>query len=253
MSPAVVPAVQQTRLASSHVARNQEKAAAAPTEKPTSKQPVDSVSFSEEALKAAMGDLEPEEIKQVTELKQRDQEVRSHEQAHLAAAGPYAKGGPSFTYQEGPDGQRYAVGGEVQIDTSPVQGDPEATIRKAQVIKAAAQAPATPSSQDQKVAASASQLEAAAQREIQERDQAEATSETDNTAKATPFSVTNEKSKPLTAQSPSSESPSPATDSPTPTSESANTKNVAAQFASPEAVKAYQPPAARTSNISFVV
>ena len=248
MSPAVVPAVQQTKLASSHVARTQEKSTAAPTEKPTNKQPVDTVSFSEEALKAAMGDLEPEEQQQVTELKQRDQEVRSHEQAHLAAAGPYAKGGPSYTYQEGSDGQRYAIGGEVQIDTSPVDGDPEATIRKAQILKAAAQAPAEPSSQDRNVDASASQLEANAQREIQERDLAVSTSETNNTTKATPFSVTNDKSKPLTAQS--SESPVP--ESSSPNAESASPKTPAAQFASSEAVKAYQPPAARTSSISFV-
>ena len=91
-----------------------------------------------DAANEAGSDLTEEEQEQVSELKSRDREVRAHEQAHLAAAGPYATGGPSYTYQEGPDGRRYAVGGEVGIDTSPVSGDPEATIQKAQQIRAAA-------------------------------------------------------------------------------------------------------------------
>lgn len=66
----------------------------------------------------------------------RDREVRAHEQAHMAAAGAYSRGGP--------DNRQYAVGGEVQIDTSAVSGDPEATIRKAQTVRRAANAPATP-------------------------------------------------------------------------------------------------------------
>ena len=71
--------------------------------------------------------------------------MRAHEQAHLAAAGPYANGAPTFEFQTGPDGRQYAVGGEVSIDTSPVPGDPEATVRKAQTVKRAALAPrATP-------------------------------------------------------------------------------------------------------------
>ena len=78
-------------------------------------------------------------------LRQRDQEVRLHEQAHLLAAGPYAKGAPSYTYQTGPDGQRYAVGGEVPIDLSPVPGNPQATLQKALTIRRAALAPTDPS------------------------------------------------------------------------------------------------------------
>ena len=63
--------------------------------------------------------LTEQEVKQVQELKARDREVRAHEAAHLAAAGSLATG-VSFTYQRGPDGVQYAVGGEVGIDTSPV-------------------------------------------------------------------------------------------------------------------------------------
>lgn len=113
-------------------------------------------------------ELSQEEKQVLDELKARDREVRSHEQAHLAAAGPYAKGPPSFEYQTGPDGKRYAVGGEVAIDTSKVPGNPQATLVKAQTIKQAATAPKNPSTQDRQVAAQASRMEAEARREIQE-------------------------------------------------------------------------------------
>lgn len=111
-------------------------------------------------------DLKQEEINQLRELSQRDREVRAHEQAHAAVAGSLAKGGPSFSYQRGPDGQLYAVGGEVQIDTSAVAGDPEATAEKARQVRRAALAPAQPSQQDRAVAAAASALEAQARVEI---------------------------------------------------------------------------------------
>ena len=74
---------------------------------------------------------------EVQRLKQRDIEVRTHEAAHLAAAGQYASGGASFQYVTGPDGKRYAVGGEVKIDTAPVKNDPQATIQKARQIRSA--------------------------------------------------------------------------------------------------------------------
>ncbi|QPJ64542.1 MAG: catalase [Candidatus Nitrohelix vancouverensis] len=111
--------------------------------------------------------LTEEERQVVQELQARDREVRAHEQAHKSAAGPHATGGPTYTYQTGPDGRRYAVGGEVQIDTSPVPNNPEATIRKAQTIRRAATAPANPSAQDRAVAAQASRMEAEARREVQ--------------------------------------------------------------------------------------
>ncbi len=111
-------------------------------------------------------DLTPEEQEQVEELKARDAEVKVHEAAHLAAAGAYATGGPSYTYQTGPDGQKYAIGGEVGIDTGEVSGDPEATIQKMQTVYRAAMAPAEPSGQDYKVAAAACQKEAQARAEL---------------------------------------------------------------------------------------
>jgi hypothetical protein len=93
----------------------------------------------------------------IKQLKQRDQEVRAHEMAHLSAAGGLAVGGMSFEYQKGPDGRSYAVGGEVQIDVSP-GATPEETLQKAQRIQQAALAPAEPSAQDLAVANSAQQM-----------------------------------------------------------------------------------------------
>lgn len=110
--------------------------------------------------------LDLEKLAVVTQLATTDRHVRAHEQAHLAAAGPYATGGPSYTYTVGPDGQRYAVGGEVSLDTSPDPAGPEATVQKAKIIQAAANAPADPSTQDRMVAAQAAQMEADAEAQI---------------------------------------------------------------------------------------
>ncbi len=99
--------------------------------------------------------LTDEEQREVEELSRRDREVRAHEAAHKAAAGNLAKGGASFDYETGPDGRRYAVGGEVSIDTSPVEGDAAATARKMERVQAAALAPADPSAQDRQAAAQA--------------------------------------------------------------------------------------------------
>lgn len=118
------------------------------------------------------------EQKQVDELKARDREVKNHEQAHIAAGGSYVKGGASYDYQTGPDGKQYAVGGSVNIDTSPVQNNPEATIAKAQVIIKAALAPAEPSGQDQKVASSARQMMNEARQEINSQRNSENNSDT---------------------------------------------------------------------------
>ena len=101
----------------------------------------------------------PQEEQEVRELEKRDAEVRRHEQAHKAAAGPHASGGATFEFTTGPNGRRYAVSGEVSIDTSEVRGNPRATIAKMQQIRRAALAPANPSSQDRAVASKAAQIE----------------------------------------------------------------------------------------------
>jgi len=113
--------------------------------------------------------LTDEEQQKVEELKRRDREVRAHEQAHKAAGGSLA-GSPSFETVRGPDGKSYAVSGEVQIDTSPVPNNPEATIRKLEQVKRAALAPANPSGQDRRVAAEAEAKIQAARQEKREKE-----------------------------------------------------------------------------------
>lgn len=114
--------------------------------------------------------LTPEALKLIDQLKARDAEVRQHEQAHLAAAGGLALSGASYTYQRGPNGVNYAIGGEVQIDTSP-GATPQETIARAAKIQAAALAPASPSGPDRAAAAQAQQMETQARAELAQQDQ----------------------------------------------------------------------------------
>lgn len=106
-----------------------------------------------------------EDAREIQQLAARDREVRAHEAAHAAIGGQLA-GAPKLTYATGPDGLRYAVGGEVSIDTSAVAGNPEATIRKAETIRAAALAPMEPSSRDLSIAAEAAQMMAQARADL---------------------------------------------------------------------------------------
>ncbi len=109
-----------------------------------------------------------QEAEEIRKLQERDREVRAHEAAHAAAGGAFA-GSPSYTFERGPDGQSYATGGEVNIDVSPVAGDPQATLNKAQQIRAAALAPAEPSAQDMKIAQRAQTMAAKARMELSEK------------------------------------------------------------------------------------
>ncbi len=110
-------------------------------------------------------ELTMEEQAQLQQLKHRDAEVRTHEQAHMAAAGQYSRGGPSFSLKKGPDGKDYAIGGEVNIDIGK-EKTPEETVAKMRIISQAALAPANPSSADRRIAAQASVKEAQARQEI---------------------------------------------------------------------------------------
>ena len=96
--------------------------------------------------------------------------VRAHENAHKTVGGGLVRGGANFTYTAGPDGKVYATGGEVQIDISPIKDDPEATIQKMQQVRAAALAPADPSSQDRSVAALAQSIAANARAEASKQE-----------------------------------------------------------------------------------
>jgi hypothetical protein len=110
---------------------------------------------------SATGTLSDQDQQLIDNLKKRDALVRAHEQAHRTTGGQFA-GTPSFTYQKGPDGTNYAIGGEVNIDMSPVDKDPSATIAKMRQVQSAALAPADPSGQDLRVAAQAAQAAAEA-------------------------------------------------------------------------------------------
>lgn len=130
---------------------------------------------------ASNQELSEQDMRIVEELKARDREVRAHEQAHKSVGGQYA-GAISLSYQSGPDGRRYAVGGEVPIDVSPIPGDPQATIVKMTIVKAAATAPAQPSTQDIMVAAEAGRIQMEAQTELLQKNNQELQAKTSSEA-----------------------------------------------------------------------
>jgi SprA-related family len=105
-----------------------------------------------------------QESKLVAELKKRDTEVRQHELAHAAVGGAHA-GAPQYKFTKGPDGKNYAVEGEVSVNAS-FSGNAEEKLEKARTIRAAALAPAEPSSQDRQVAAQAARVAMQAQTEL---------------------------------------------------------------------------------------
>lgn len=100
----------------------------------------------------------------VKNLEARDTEVRAHEAAHQAA-GAGLTGAASFTYQQGPDGKMYAIGGEVSISMKS-GSTPEETIANARKIQIAAMAAGDPSPQDFAVASSARVMEMKAQQQL---------------------------------------------------------------------------------------
>lgn len=117
------------------------------------------------AASLGANELTAEQQQQLARLKQTDLKVRAHEQAHVTVGADLILGGPTYSYTTGPDNKRYAVAGEVSIDTSPAR-TPEETIPKAQHIRATALAPADPSPQDHSVAAQASQMEGRARQAL---------------------------------------------------------------------------------------
>ena len=108
--------------------------------------------------------LTTDEERVVRDLQSRDSEVKAHEAAHQAAGGGMT-GAATYTYQQGPDGKMYAIGGEVSIATA--EGStPQEKIANARQVAAAAMAPANPSPQDYAVASSARVMEMKAQQEL---------------------------------------------------------------------------------------
>ncbi len=143
-------------------------------------QPEESEPLPQASSASTAEELTAEQAQQIAQLKQIDRQVRAHEQAHISVGADLILSGPSFTYTTGPDKQRYAVAGEVSIDTSPGR-TPEETIPKAQHIRATALAPADPSPEDHSVAAQANRLEGEALQQLALQ-QRKAASETDQTS-----------------------------------------------------------------------
>jgi hypothetical protein len=139
-------------------------------EEEQSKKAKDASSKADEKEKTSQKDESEDPQKQraieleISKLQTRDRTVRAHEAAHQAVGGQYA-GAASYTYQNGPDGRRYAVGGEVPIDVSE-EKTPQATIDKMGIVRRAALAPPDPSAADRAIAAAATQRESNAQREL---------------------------------------------------------------------------------------
>lgn len=156
--------------------------------------------------KYAARELSTAENRRIQELKQIDRTVREHEAAHLRAGSGVVTSGANFTYTYGPDGKQYAVGGEVGIDTSP-EKKPEDNIDKGERIQIAALAPRDPSSQDYRVAAIGSQMEAQGQNDlaIQQREEAAAAAEARQAAQQpgqSPQSSQSAPDRPLVTESP---------------------------------------------------
>jgi hypothetical protein len=93
----------------------------------------------------------------VARFRQTEENIRTHEAAHMSAGGAFA-GGVSYVYAKAPDGKMYVSGGEVPIQ-APEGKTPEETARNMEIVRRAALAPADPSGQDVAVAAMAMQIE----------------------------------------------------------------------------------------------
>src|SRR5690554_3189373 len=117
-------------------------------------------------------ELSAEEKEKVSALKERDAEVRRHEQTHASVGGQYA-GSPKYETEQGPDGRSYAVGGSVDIDVTPIANDPDATIQKMQIVQRAALAVDEPSAADRRIANEASRHENKARQEAASEKQPE--------------------------------------------------------------------------------
>lgn len=130
-------------------------------------------------------ELSAEDRRKAAALAKIDQEVHTHEQAHLAAAGSYALGGAQYEYATGPDGDRYAVAGHVNMDTGR-ENSPDATLRKAMTVQKAALAPASPSASDRQIAAAMAQMAQEARSEIAQEKMSPARSATADSADNAP-------------------------------------------------------------------
>lgn len=102
-------------------------------------------------LPANEQDMSERDQAALAQLRQRDAQVRQEENAHAGAAGSIA--GPIvYTYQRGPDGRMYAVGGSVSINAQTFSNDPQEARALGARIAAAANAATNPSGADMRAA-----------------------------------------------------------------------------------------------------
>lgn len=83
-------------------------------------------------------------------FKKTDANIRSHEQIHASIG--HTTTPIAYTYQQGPDGKMYAVGGSVKLDTS-IPKDPKAALFKLDQLQKAASAPVDSSGSDNQISA----------------------------------------------------------------------------------------------------
>ncbi len=102
----------------------------------------------------------------IARLKAAAQQALRNRAAQLAAGGAAVRGGGSYAYSIGPDGQLYATGVTLSYDTAPVAEDPQATIEKMRQVRAAALASSSPTASDYAAAAAATQVEMQARLEL---------------------------------------------------------------------------------------
>lgn len=86
-------------------------------------------------------------------FKKSDSNIKAHEQSH--AAGANTTSPIKYSYQTGPDGKLYAVGGEVRLDTS-IPKDPNEASFKLSKLQSAASVSDGMSSADSNIAIQAS-------------------------------------------------------------------------------------------------
>jgi len=106
----------------------------------------------------AVSTLDEAAIKaEILKLKEWENHVISHEQAHMMVGGSMV-GAPSYTYAYGPDGRKYITGGEVSFHL-PVGSSMEDGVKALKRLKAAATASSDASPADLKAAAAAASME----------------------------------------------------------------------------------------------
>jgi len=85
----------------------------------------------------------------VEKFRSKDAEIRTHEQIHASIG--HTTTPISYSYQQGPDGKMYAIGGSVRLDTS-IPDDPKAAAFKLDILQKAASGPVYMSGADGAIA-----------------------------------------------------------------------------------------------------